>query len=245
MSSGNSSNHWPRIIAHADLDAFYASAEQLDDPSLLNLPLVVGPRSKRGVVLTASYAARVYGVRSAMPMAEALQRCPNLVAVPPRFERYQELSKQMMDAFADFSPQVEAISLDEAFIDMSGATDIFGQPEQMAQQIKASVREATGGLTISVGVAASKYVAKVASAFAKPDGLTVITPEDVVDWLDPMPVSKLWGAGPKTVPRLERLGLYTIGDVRRADSDWLKRMLGSQGLRFQRLASGQLSLIHI
>jgi len=239
MVSIETNNVWPRIIAHADLDAFYASAEQLDDPSLLNLPLVVGPRSKRGVVLTASYEARVFGVRSAMPMAEALQRCPNLVAVPPRFERYQELSQQMMDAFADFSPQVEAISLDEAFIDMSGATEIFGQPDEMARKIKASVQQATGGLTISVGVAATKYVAKVASAFAKPDGLTIVTPEAVVDWLDPMPVSKLWGAGPKTVPRLERIGLYTIGDVRRADSDWLKRMLGSQGLHFQRLASGQ------
>ena len=230
---------WPRTIVHADLDAFYAQAEQLDDPALRGKALAVGPRSKRGVVLTASYEARRYGVRSAMPMAEALQRCPNLLTVPPRFERYQELSRCMMDAFADFSPQVEALSLDEAFIEMTRAEKIFGAPLKMGRDIKAAVLAATGGLTVSVGVASTKYVAKVASDFNKPDGLTVVQPHEAVAWLDPMPVSRLWGAGPKTVPRLNRIGLYSIGDVRKADPEWLRRMLGSAGTHFQSLANAQ------
>lgn len=230
---------WPRTIVHADLDAFYAQVEQMDDPSLRGKALAIGPRSQRGVVLTASYEARRFGVRSAMPMAEALQRCPNLLTVPPRFERYQELSRCMMDVFADFSPQVEAISLDEAFIEMTGAEKLFGTPLKIGRDIKAAVLQATGGLTVSVGVSSTKYVAKVASDFNKPDGLTVVQPEEAVSWLDPMPVSRLWGAGPKTVPRLQGIGLYSIGDVRKADPHWLKRMLGSYGSHFQALANAQ------
>lgn len=227
---------WPRIIAHADMDAFYASVEQLDDPALRGKPVIVGPRSKRGVVLTASYEARKYGVKSAMPGVEASRRCPQGIFVPPRFERYQELSARIMQAFGDFSPVVEAISLDEAFIDMTGAEGIFGPPQQMAELIRQAVYEATGGLTASVGVSASKYVAKVASDYNKPNAVTVVAPEDAIAWLDPMPVSRLWGAGPKTVPKLENIGLYTIGDVRRADEDFLKKHLGSAGLHFRRLA---------
>lgn len=230
---------WPRTIVHADMDAFYAQVEQLDEPTLRGRALVVGPRSNRGVVLTASYEARRFGIKSAMPMAEALQRCPNLHTVPPRFDRYQELSCCMMNVFADFSPDVEAISLDEAFLDMTGAERIFGTPLQIARKLKSSVKEATGGLTVSVGVASSKYVAKVASDFNKPDGLTIVEPADAVKWLDPMPVSRLWGAGPKTVLRLHRIGLYTIGDVRKACPHWLKRMLGSYGLHFQSLANAR------
>lgn len=230
---------WPRTIVHADLDAFYAQVEQLDDPSLCGRALVVGPRSNRGVVLTASYEARRFGVKSAMPMAEALRRCPHLLSVPPRFERYQELSRSMMDVFADFSPQVEAISLDEAFLEMTGAEAIFGAPLPMARKLKSAVKDATGGLTVSVGVASTKYVAKVASDFNKPDGLTIVQPQNAVQWLDPMPVSRLWGAGPKTVPRLQRIGLYTIGDVRKACPQWMKRMLGSYGAHFQALANAQ------
>ena len=230
---------WPRIIAHADMDAFYASVEQLDDPSLCNRPLIVGPKSNRGIVLTASYEARQFGVKSAMPIVKARQLCPQAITVPPRFERYQQQSKAIMKAFADFSPQVEAISLDEAFIEMTGASVIFGSPLQMAQQIQAAVYEATGGLTASVGIAASKYVAKVASDFQKPNGITVVAPEDAVAWLDPMPVSRLWGAGPKTVPRIEALGLYTIGDVRKADPVWLERKLGRMGRHLQSLACAE------
>ncbi len=230
---------WPRIVAHADMDAFYASVEQLDDPSLRGKPLIVGPNSGRGIVLTASYEARPFGVRSAMPMMKARQLCPQAIVVPPRFERYQQQSKAIMAAFADFSPGVEAISLDEAFIEMTGAEGIFGSPLQMAQQIQAAVHHATGGLTASVGIASTKYVAKVASDFNKPNGLTVVNPEDAIDWLDPMPIARLWGAGPKTVPRIERLGLYTIGDVRRADPALLEKHLGRMGLHFQSLARAE------
>ena len=230
---------WPRIIAHADMDAFYAAAEQLDDPSLRGKPVIVGPRSRRGVVLTASYEARKFGVKSAMPAVQAVNLCPQGIFVPPRFERYQELSASIMQAFGDFSPVVEALSLDEAFIDMSGASGLFGTPQQMGEKIRAAVYEVTGGLTASVGVAGCKYVAKVASDFNKPNAVTVVAPEHAVAWLDPMPVSRLWGAGPKTVPRLERIGLYTIGDVRRADSQWLRKHLGSAGEHFQRLANAR------
>jgi len=239
MATTSIKSGWPRILAHADMDAFYASVEQLDDPSLCGQALVVGPNSYRGVVLTASYEARKFGVKSAMPMAEARRRCPNMTIVPPRFERYQELSKAIMGAFENFSPNVEAISLDEAFLDMSGAEEIFGPPSSMAKQIQQAVAEATNGLTASVGIASTKYVAKVASDFNKPNGLTVVAPDDAVDWLDPMPVKRLWGAGPKTVPRLERLGLFSIGDVRRADPTWLRRHLGRAGIHFQALANAQ------
>ncbi len=230
---------WPRILAHADMDAFYASVEQLDDPSLRGRALIVGPNSYRGVVLTASYEARQFGVKSAMPMAEARRRCPDMTIVPPRFERYQEISSTIMSVFEDFSPHVEAISLDEAFLDMSGAEQIFGPPAHMAKQIQNAVTEATNGLTASVGISSTKYVAKVASDFNKPHGLTVVAPKDAVEWLDPMPVKRLWGAGPKTIPRLESLGLYTIGDVRRADPIWIHRHLGRAGSHFQSLANAR------
>src|SRR5262245_45338464 len=155
---------WPRVIVHADMDAFYAAIEQLDDPSLRGRPLLIGPNSARGVVLTASYEARPFGVGSAMPMARARRLCPDALIVPPRFERYQEVSKIIMNVFADFSPRVEALSLDEAFLDMTGAERLFGSPESIGRKLKASVREATGGLTASVGISGTKYVAKVASA---------------------------------------------------------------------------------
>ena len=204
---------WPRIIAHADMDAFYAAVEQLDDPSLRGRPLLVGPRSARGVVLTASYEARPYGVGSAMPMAKARRMCPNAVIIPPRFDRYQEVSATIMKVFSDFSPEVEALSLDEAFLDMTGSEQLFGDPQSIGRRLKSAIREATGGLTASVGLSATKYVAKVASACQKPDGLTVVPPEEAKAWLAPLSVSWLWGAGPKTQARLHQLGLHTIGDV--------------------------------
>ena len=159
---------WPRIVAHADMDAFYAAIEQLDDPVLRGRPVLVGPPSGRGVVLTASYEARPYGVGSAMPMAKARRLCPSAVIVPPRFDRYQEVSKTIMEVFSNFSPEVEALSLDEAFLDMTGSEQLFGDPESIGHRLKDAVREATGGLTASVGLSGTKYVAKVASAFHKP-----------------------------------------------------------------------------
>jgi len=230
---------WPRIVAHADMDAFYAAVEQLDDPALRGKPLLIGSPSARGVVLTASYEARPYGVGSAMPMVTARRLCPDAVVVRPRFERYQQLSAAIMNVFADFSPEVEALSLDEAFLDMTGAEQLFGDPESMGRRLKAAVREATGGLTASVGLSSTKYVAKVASGYRKPDGLTVVPPETAKAWLAPMPVSRLWGAGRKTEPRLLALGLRTIGDVAAADPKLLAKQLGKLGLHFYTLAQAQ------
>ena len=230
---------WPRIVAHADMDAFYAAIEQLDDASLRGRPLLVGPPSARGVVLTASYEARPYGVGSAMPMAKARRMCPNAVIIPPRFDRYQEVSATIMRVFSDFSPDVEALSLDEAFLDMTGSEQLFGDPESIGRRLKAAIRDATGGLTASLGLSVTKYVAKVASAFQKPDGLTVVPPEEAKAWLAPLPVSWLWGAGPKTQARLHQLGLHTIGDVAHADPRFLSTKLGSAGVHFHTLAQAE------
>lgn len=229
---------WPTIIAHADMDAFYAAVEQLDNPELRGKPVLVGPKSYRGVVLTASYEARRFGVTSAMPVAEARRRCPNAITVPPRFERYQAISETVMNIFADFSPHVEALSLDEAFIDLSGAEYFFGNPWQMGSKIKQAVKAETH-LDISVGIAATKYVAKVASAFDKPDGLTVVPPQATRTWLAPLSVSRLWGVGRKTAPRLHALGITTIGQIAESSPAYLTRHLGKQGLKFIDLANGR------
>lgn len=221
------------------MDAFYAAVEQLDDPTLRGRPLLVGPQSARGVVLTASYEARPYGVGSAMPMAQARRMCPDAVIVPPRFDRYQQVSATIMKVFSDFSPEVEALSLDEAFLDMSGSEQLFGDPHSIGRRLKAAVRDATNGLTASVGLSGTKYVAKVASATRKPDGLTVVPPEQAKSWLAPLSVSWLWGAGPKTQARLQQLGLHTIGDVASADARFLSAKLGSAGLHFHTLAQAE------
>ena len=221
------------------MDAFYAAVEQLDDPALRGRPILVGPRSDRGVVLTASYEARPYGVGSAMPMAQARRKCPDALIIPPRFERYQQVSKIIMGVFADFSPHVEALSLDEAFLDMTGSEELFGAPESIGLRLKGAIRDVTGGLTASVGLSSTKYVAKVASAFRKPDGLTVVPPEAAKAWLAPLPVSRLWGVGPKTQDRLHQLGLHTIGGVADADPRFLSKKLGSAGLHFYTLAQAE------
>lgn len=232
------SDDWPRIIVHADMDAFYAAVEQLDDPCLRGRPLLVGSDSRRGVVLTASYEARSSGAGSAMPMIEARRLCPDALVVPPRFERYQEVSALVMEALGGFSPLVEPLSLDEAFLDMTGSTRLFGTPAAMGARIKAAVRECTGGLTASVGISGTRYVAKVASGFWKPDGLTIVPPAEMRAWLAPLPVSSLWGAGPKTTERLRALGFETIGQVAEADEAALRERMGSSGERFSALARG-------
>jgi DNA polymerase-4 len=174
-----------------------------------------------------------------MPMALARQRCPQAIVVPPRFERYAEVSAQLMAVFEDFSPTVEPISLDEAFLDMSGSGHHFGTPSQMGARIKAAVREATGGLTVSVGIAVNKFVAKVASGHDKPDGLTIVAPGESAAWLAALPVSVLWGAGPKTQRRLNALGLDTVGDVASCDPERLEAALGRMGRQFSALARGE------
>ena len=235
----NTGDGWTRIVLHADMDAFYAAVEQRDDPSLRGKPLVVGGNVKRGVVSTASYEARKFGLRSAMPMAEALRRCPNVIVVPPDFERYKEASLRINDVFHNYSPLVEPLSLDEAFIEMTGAEGLFGPPEEMARRIKRDVFRATNGLTISVGAATTKYVAKVASDFQKPDGLTVVPPNRVQAFLWPLPINRLWGIGGKSQKRIEKMGLRSIGDVARASKTVLIEELGSLGEHISLLANGE------
>jgi DNA polymerase-4 len=227
------------VIVHADMDAFYAAIEQLDDPFLRGKPLLIGPDSPRGVVLTASYEARPFGVGSAMPIQRARRLCPQALVVPPRFDRYQEVSRIIMRTFDSFSPDVEPLSLDEAFLDMTGSERLLGSPEAIGQRIKSAVRDATGGLTASLGVSGTKYVAKVASGFAKPDGLVCVPPAAARDWLARLPVSSLWGAGAKTAARLEASGFTTIGQVAAADLLDLTRTFGAMGRRFHELANAR------
>ncbi len=228
---------WPRIVIHADMDAFYASVEQLDRPELRGRPVLIGPNSHRGVVLTASYEARPFGVGSAMPVAEARRRCPDAVMVSPRPGRYEEVSRQVMEVLGDFAPKVEPISLDEAFLDMTGAEHFFGPPHAMGDRIKTAVFKATG-LNISVGVSGTKYVAKVASDFGKPDGLVVVPPVDASAWLAPQSVTRLWGVGKKTAAKLKSMGFVSIGDIAKADGRLLEQRLGRWGLRLHELANG-------
>ena len=229
-------SRWSRIILHADMDAFYASVEQRDRKELRGKPIVVGGTSRRSVVSTASYEARKFGLKSAMPVVEALRLCPSVIVVPPDFSRYKEASSRIMRVFANYSPLVEPLSLDEAFIDMSGTQGLFGTPEEMAKAIKRDVVEATSGLTVSVGIATTKYVAKVASDFQKPDGLTLVSPGTEKDFLWPLPISKIWGVGPKTRLKIEELGLKTIGQLARFDKKRLVARLGVQGEHIWNLA---------
>ena len=233
MSSG-----WPRIVLHADMDAFFAAVEQLDRPELRGKALLVGGTGPRGVVSTASYEARPFGVGSAMPMAVARRRCPHAVVLAPRFERYREVSRIVMGTLGDFSPLVEPLSLDEAFVDMTGCEGLFGEPRAMGEAVRSAVFEATG-LTVSVGVSATKYVAKVASDRRKPDGLTVVDPPSVTGFLHPLPIDRLWGVGPRTRTRLKARGLETIGDVAETPPDTLERWFGGIGTHIHRLAHGR------
>lgn len=227
---------WRRIIVHADMDAFFAAVEQLDNPDFRGKPLLIGSRSARSVVSTASYEARKYGAKSAMPMVKALQLCPHAIVTPPRMARYKEISHIIMSVFESFSPRVAPISVDEAFLEMTGAEQIFGSPEEMGKKIKRQVYDATGGLTISVGIATTMFMAKVASDMNKPDGLTLITPGTECDVLWPMDVSRIWGVGPKTRERLIAIGLHTIGDVAKRSEAQMANAFGSQGSHIWRLA---------
>lgn len=228
---------WARAILHVDMDAFFASVEQLDDPSLRGKPVLVGGAGPRGVVAAASYEARVYGCRSAMPMAVARRLCPQAVIVKGHFDRYREESRKVFDILETFTPMVEPVSIDEAFLDVTASQNLFGEPEAMARQIKDRIRQVTG-LSGSVGVAPNKFLSKLASDLEKPDGLTVIRPDDVDRVLPPLPVEKIWGIGPKSVARLEGIGVRTIGDLRRLDPDVLERRLGTDAEHYRRLAFG-------
>lgn len=228
-----------RTILHADLDAFYASVEQLDNPELRGRPVVVGGSAEgRGVVAAASYEARRFGVHSAMPMSRAMRLCPDAVRVPPRFARYGELSREVMAIFRALTPLVEPISLDEAFLDVTEQLPDPAGAEALARELKAHVREATG-LTVSVGGGVNKTVAKIASDMGKPDGLVIVAPGEEASFLAPLPVRSLWGIGPKADARLAAAGIRTVGELARADAALAERVLGSFGSEAQKMARGE------
>jgi len=228
----------PSKIAHVDMDAFYASVEQRDRPHLRGKPLAVGGAAEgRGVVAAASYEARRFGVRSAMSMRRALQRCPDLVVVPPDFARYRAVSRQLHAILADYTDRIEPLSLDEAYLDLSDDRAELGSATAAAQAIRERVRNELH-LTCSAGVSSLKFVAKIASDTRKPDGLTVVPPSKVLTFIHPLPVRRLWGVGPATASRLERRGLHTIGQLAALSEVGALQLLGSRGLYLWRMSHG-------
>lgn len=234
-----------RTILHADMDAFYAAVEQLDHPELRGKPVIIGSRERRGVVSTASYEARVFGVHSAMPSVEAARRCPDGVWVAPRMQRYVEVSGIVREVFDRFTPLVEPLSLDEAFLDVTGSRALFGDGETIAERLRAEVCEATGGLTVSVGVAATKFVAKVASDLDKPDGLTIVPPGQERAFLAPLPVGRLWGVGKVGRAKLAGAGITTIGQLQEIDVRALARMVGDAAAEHWHALANGLDSRHV
>ncbi len=226
-----------RAILHVDMDAFYASIEQHDRPELAGKPLVVGGTGGRGVVAAASYEVRRFGVRSAMPMRTALRLCPHAVCVPPRMERYRDVSRQVFAVFREFTPEVEGLSLDEAYLDVTASQALKGDPVRIAREIKDRIRALTG-LTASVGVAPNKLVAKIASDLGKPDGLTVVAAGRIHEVLDPLSVRRLPGLGRKTGERVEAAGLRTLGELRRAPDGLLWPIFGRYTQQVRDRAAG-------
>ncbi|MDH3434915.1 MAG: DNA polymerase IV, partial [Gammaproteobacteria bacterium] len=226
-----------RTILHVDMDAFYASVEQRDNPELRGKPVVVGGGSNRGVVAAASYEVRKYGVRSAMPMADARRRCPDLIRVTPRMSHYHSVSKQIFTIFNEFTPIVEGLSLDEAFLDVTASTSLHGAGSKIAANIKNMIRDRTG-LTASVGVAENKLVAKIASDLDKPDGLVIITAANCRERLDPLPVAVIPGIGPQTLARLQKINIHSIADLRLAPDRDLEPIFGRFAARTRERAAG-------
>ncbi len=225
------------MILHIDMDAFYASVEVLDNPEFAGKPVIVGGLSGRGVVAAASYEARMFGVHSAMPMFLALKKCPDAKVVPPRKDRYKQISRQFMAILKSFSPLVEQVSIDEAFLDASGCHNLFGSPEFMARQIKNKIKQHLR-LTCSVGIAPVKFLAKIASDMHKPDGLTMIPVEKVHEFVRALPVKDTPGVGPKIFQKLNKLGITTLGDVRDFPENMLEKKLGKFGKRLKELSRG-------
>lgn len=229
---------WATPILHADLDAFYASVEVLRDPSLRGKPVIVGGTSHRGVVTSASYEARSFGVTSAMPTSRARRLCPDAIFIQPDFDSYTDYARRVRRVFNSFSPLVEPLSLDEAFIDLGSAGRLWRSPISAAQALRSKVMHDTG-LKVSVGAAENKFLAKLASGKAKPDGLLVIEPDLSLSFLHSLPVGDLWGVGEQTAEALVKLGLLTIGDIASIPASTLERALGSAGRHIAQLASGQ------
>ncbi|MGO2132879.1 MAG: DNA polymerase IV [Halomonas sp.] len=227
-----------RKILHADCDCFYAAVEMRDNPALRDIPLAIGGASeRRGVIATCNYPARAYGVRSAMPTARAMRLCPSLTLMPGNFDKYRAVSRTIQEIFYELTPIVEPLSLDEAYLDVSTVTAFQGSATYMAQWLKQQCLERTG-ITLSVGVAPSRFLAKIASDWEKPDGLTVITPEQVGSFIDTLPVSKLHGVGPATEAKLQRLNIHTCTDLRQLPLQPLVENFGKFGLRLYQLARG-------
>ncbi len=226
-------------VLHVDMDAFYASVTLLDHPELVGAPVIVGGGGTRGVVLSATYEARAFGVHAAMPMARARRLCPQATVLEPEHGRYAAVSRSVMALFRDVTPFVEPLSLDEAFLDVAGAVRRLGSPQQIAAGIRARVQDEQG-VTCSVGVATTKFMAKLASGLAKPDGLLVVPADDVLTVLHPLPVGALWGVGERTEETLHRFGLRTIGDIAHTPVDTLRRVLGeATGSQLFELAWGR------
>lgn len=228
-----------RTIMHVDMDAFFASIEQRDNPELRGKPVIVGGRrdSKRGVVSTCSYEARAFGVHSAMPIAQAARLCPQAYFLPGRMDVYRAVSQEIHQIFHEFSPVVESVSVDEAFLDMTGCEHFYPSLEEMGQTIKRRIAAKTK-LTASVGIASNKLLAKIASDLRKPDGLVVIRPEEVDKYLLPLSIRKIWGVGEKTAEILSRYGVKTVADMRRLSPEWLQSILGKHGLHLYQLCRG-------
>ena len=226
-----------RNIIHLDMDAFYASVEQLDNPELKGRPVIVGGNSMRGVVSAASYEARKFKIHSAMPIAQAKRLCPHGAFLPVRMKRYREISNKVFSIFQKYTPLVEPLSLDEAFLDVTSSSRLFGRAEDIAKQIRAQVFAETG-LTISAGVASSKLVAKIASDINKPDGLTIVPAGSEAEFLAPLPIKRMWGVGKKTQATLALLGVHTIGDIAGISLDILEQKLGKYGRGLYHAALG-------
>lgn len=226
-----------RQILHVDMDAFYAAVEQRDRPELRGRQVLIGGTSPRSVVSTASYEARKFGARSAMPMGAAVRLCPDPIVVPPRMAVYAEVSEHVMGILRRYSPLVEPLSLDEAFVDVTESRALFGEGREIAARIRENIKTELS-LCASAGVATSKFVAKVASDLKKPDALTVVEPGSEAAFLDPLPVERMWGVGPKAAELLRRAGFRTIGDLARSDEGRLEKLLGSWGPTVRALASG-------
>lgn len=226
-----------RTILHVDMDAFFASVEQRDHPELRGKPVLVGGTGDRGVVAAASYEARAYGCRSAMPMTLARRLCPQAIIVKGSYSRYQAVSEQISDIFRQFTDQIQPLSIDEAFLDVTGSLVLFGSGEKIAQEIRSRIRSQIR-LTASIGVATNKFLAKLASDLSKPDGLMVIHPEMVEKVLPSLAVDRIWGIGTKTAQRLYRLGIKTVHDLRKMDDNWLAAHFGSYSHRIRELIYG-------
>jgi DNA polymerase-4 len=227
-----------RIVLHADMDAFFASIEERDRPELRGLPVIVGAVSPRGVVAAASYAARQFGVRSAMPGFRARELCPQGIYLPSDIKKYARVSEEVHAVFERFSPEIEPVALDEAFLEITGSVNLFGGPLELGRRLKAEVRQAVG-LAVSVGIGPSKLVAKLACTLSKPDGLLHVPPEAVTWLISPLPARRLWGVGPVLEETLTGLGIRTIGDLAAYDEAALRRTLGDRAASLQRLARGE------